>query len=113
MGCYLRQSGGALIMIFRILIVAALIALGSPTLSNAESTPGGTRDVSPAINYTPVNLGTGKSSILEKMLRPKIKRVGYCDEDNEDGAICARRGCACGPGYEDFPCCNPCYIPPG
>jgi hypothetical protein len=48
-----------------------------------------------------------------RILGLKLKRVGYCDEDNDDGAICARRGCACGGEYDDFPCCNSCYTPPG
>ena len=43
----------------------------------------------------------------------RAQRVGYCDEDNDDGAICARRGCACGGVYDNFPCCTRCYIPPG
>lgn len=101
----------------RSVTIAVLMTVLYPVPFTAEPAFSGDRIATPAVNYTPVNLGISKPLLLQKLLHPNLRKVGYCDDDNDDGAICARRGCGCGPAYDDdperLPCCNDCYIPPG
>ena len=94
-------------MTLRVLLVAAVIALGCSVLSAAKDVSVGTHGQSSLTTYKSANLAT-----LKSLTRPRtnIKKVGdYCDGDD---VVCAPRGCGCGPGYETD-CCNNCYIQEG
>jgi hypothetical protein len=99
---------------FRVIALTAIVIALTCGISAAQDGSNAARDftLTPTKTYTPISFAIGKSAVKKLMPRSRITKVGYCDEDNDDGAICARRGCACGPGY-NFGCCTSCYIPPG